>query len=250
MLDSGNIVLEVSVPSIGGTFHSRRNFYSRQEGQLDFSEESARVSEQGERTLQRLDEIDDIVDDARLERARRKLTASVKLDADKADTEHAQEAMEGVVEARRLLAQVRKDNLQAVRQMELADATAFFNEHIRQFARPSEETAFDNLVLTAQRAIGRTDRDFESYLNELKDKNFEILWRQDWFVVERFQWMASAPLHFSNPARFKELVAMGRANLQNDDINGLRQVVGHLWQIQIDTGSDADMLDSANIIRG
>ena len=89
MLDSGNIVLEVSVASIGGTFHSGRNFYSRQEGQIDFSRESARVSEEGERTLKRLEEIDDVVDDLKLEQARRKLAASSQLDPDEPDTERA-----------------------------------------------------------------------------------------------------------------------------------------------------------------
>lgn len=108
MLDSGTIELVVSVPSIGGTFHSGRNFYSRQEGQLDFSKESARVSEEGERTLQRLEEFDGVVDDPKLEQARTKLRGSSQLDPDEPDTERAQEAMEGVHQARRLLAQVRR----------------------------------------------------------------------------------------------------------------------------------------------
>ena len=250
MLDSGNIVLEISVASIGGTFSSGRNFYSPQEGQIDFSRESARVSEEGERTLKRLKEIDDVVDDPKLEQARRKLAASSQLDPDEPDIERAQEAMGGVDEARRLLAQVRKDHLKEIRQMELDSANESFNEHIRQFARQSEENAFDNLVRTARRSIDRNDKDFESHLNELKGKNFEILWRQDWFVVGKFKWMASSPHHFSDPVRFKELVAIGMSSLQNDDIDGLRQVVGHLWQIQIDTGSDTDMLDIVNIIRG
>lgn len=250
MLDSGNIVLEVSVANIGATFHSGRNFYSRQEGQIDFSKESARVCEEGERTLRRLEEIDDAIDDPKLEQARKKLAASSQLDPDEPDTERAQEAMERVVEARRLLAQVRKDNLSDIRQMELKSVSEFFDQHIRQFARPSEENAFDNLVRTAQRSIDRNDRGFEGYLDGLKGKNFEILWRQDWFVVEKFKWIASSPHHFSDPARFNELVATGTSSLRNDDIAGLRQIIGQLWKIQIDTGSDTDMLDIANIIRG
>ena len=235
---------------MGGRFHSGRNFYSRQEGQIDFSRESARVTEEGERTLQRIEEIDDVVDDPKLEPARKKLAASSQLDPDEPDTERTQEAMEGVVEARRLLAQVRKDNLKDIRQMELDSANGFFNEHIRQFARPREENSFDNLVRTAQRSINRNDKDFERHLNELKGKNFQILWRQDWFVVEKFKWMASSPHHFSDSARFTELVEIGMNSLQNDDIDGLRQVVGHLWQIQIDAGSETDILDIVNIIRG
>ena len=250
MLDSGNIVLEVSVPSIGGTFHSGRNFYSRQEGQFDFSSEAARVIEEGEQGRQRLDDFDEVIDDPKLEQARRKLNPASQLDVDEPDTERAQEAMEGVNDARRLLKQVREDNLKEIRRMELNSATEFFNDNIRQFTRTSEESGFDNLVRTAQRAIERNDQDFESYLNELKGKNFEILWRQDWFVVKKFKWMATSPHHFSDAARFKELVSMGRNALQADDIDTLRQIVGQLWQIQIYTGSDTDMLEIANIIRG
>lgn len=250
MLDSGNIILEVSVPSIGATFNSGRNFYSPQEGQLDFSTESTRVTEEGERTLQRLDEVDGVIDDPKLDQARKKLAASSQLDPDESDTERAQEAMEGVVEARRLIAQVRKENLKEIRQMELDSVHEFFNDYVRQLARPSEENAFANLAKTAQRSIDRNDNDFETYLAELRGKNFEILWRQDWFVVDRFKQMVSAPHNFSDPARFKELLEVGMNSLQNDDINGLRQVVAHLFQIQIATGSDTDMLEFANIIRG
>lgn len=250
MQDSGNIVLEVSVPSIGGTFHSGRNFYSRQDGQLDFSKDSARVSDEGERTQQRLDDFGAVVDDPKLEQARRKLAAASQLDPDEPDTERTQEAMEGVLDARRLLAQVRKNRLKEIRKMELDGVTDFFNRHVRELARPSEETAFDNLARTAQRAIDRNDRDFESQLNELKSKNFEVLWRQDWFAVETFKQMVSSPHRFADPKRFEELVATGTTALQNDDSDGLRQVIGHLRQVQIDSGSDADMLEVANIIRG
>ena len=45
ILDSGNIIIEVSVPSIGGVFHSGKNFYSRQEGQLDYTTSAAMVVE-------------------------------------------------------------------------------------------------------------------------------------------------------------------------------------------------------------
>ncbi|MCY3763104.1 MAG: Hsp70 family protein, partial [Gemmatimonadetes bacterium] len=248
MLDSGIIVLEVSVPSIG--FRSRRNFYSRQEGQIDFSSEAVRIREEGEQTLQRLDDMNEAIDDPKLELGRKKLNSALQLDPEEPDTERAQEAMEGVNGARRLLAQVRKENQKEIRQMELDGGIESFNEHIRQFARPSEENAFDTLVRTAQRAIERNDRDFESHLNELKGMCFEILWRQDWFVVGKFKWMADSPHHFSDVARFKELVEMGLNSLQADDIDTLRQIVLQLWQIQIDTGVDPDRLDMANIIRG
>jgi molecular chaperone DnaK len=63
VLDSGNIKMEVSVPSIGGSFHSGRNFYSRQDGQIDYTQASKLVEEQSEHALQRLDEMESKIDD-------------------------------------------------------------------------------------------------------------------------------------------------------------------------------------------
>ena len=93
MHDSGAIMLEVSVPSIGATFQSGRNYYSRQEGQLDFSADGERVREYGRDALRRLDEISERVDDPKIEQARTKLERGAALDPDEPETERVQEAM-------------------------------------------------------------------------------------------------------------------------------------------------------------
>lgn len=250
ILDSGNIIIEVSVPCIGGTFHSGKNFYSRQEGQIDYTAAAVMVVEEGERTLNRIDEISEVVDNPKLDQARQKLESAVSLDPDEAQTEKSQEAMEKVLEARRLLAQVRKEHLKEIRQIDLDGVVSFFDKHIRQHARPSEASAFDNLAKTAQRSIDRNDKDFEHHLDELKGKNFEILWRQDWFVVERFKWMVSSPHLFADKHRFDELAKIGTQLMRSDDIEKLRAVVAQLSMIQIGGGPDNEMFDVANIIRG
>lgn len=250
ILDSGNIIIEVSVPCIGGTFHSGKNFYSRQEGQLDYTAAAVMVVEEGERTLNRIDEINEVVDNPKLEQARQKLESAVSLDPEEAETEKSQEAMEKVLEARKLLAQVRKEHLKEIRQIDLDSVVSFFDEHIRQHARPSEASAFDNLAKTAQRSIDRNDKDFEHHLDELKGKNSEILWRQDWFVVERFKWMVSSPDMFADKHRFEELAQIGTQLMRSDDIEKLRAVVAQLSMIQIGGGPDNEMFDVANIIRG
>jgi molecular chaperone DnaK len=249
VLDSGNVFLEVSVPSIGITVGLGRNLYSRQEGQLDFTKASAHVAQEGERTLTRVDEISKSVDDPRLEQARRKLGAAVSLDPQETETEKAQEAMDSVVEARRLLAQVRKEHLKEIRQLDLDSVASFFAEHARRLARPSEVTAFENLTKTAQRSIDRNDRDFEHHLDELKGKNFDILWRQDWFVVERFRWMVRSPHLFADARQLQDLSARGVQLMRSDDIGGLRSVVAQLSEIRIGGGLDDEMADVANIVR-
>jgi len=247
--DSGHIFIEVSVPCIGGTF-PRKSFYKRQGGLINYKEDVLMVIDEGERTLDRIDKINEVVDNPKLEQARQKLESAVSLDPEEAETEKSQEAMEKVLEARRLLAQVRKEHLKEIRQIDLDGVVSFFDEYIRNHARPSEASAFDNLSKTAQRSIDRNDKDFEHHLDALKGKNFEILWRQDWFVVERFKAMVSSPHLFTDKHRFDELTKIGTQLMRSDDIEKLRAVVAQLYAIKIGSGSEDDLMEIANIIKG
>lgn len=250
ILDSGNIRLEVSVPCIGGTFDSGKNFYSRQEGQIDYTSATTMVIEEGERTRHRIDEISEKVDDPKLEQARQKLESAISLDPDENETEKSQDAMEKVHAARRLLAQVRQEHLKDIRQIDLDRAVSFFDDHIRQHARPSEASSFDNLAKTAQSSIDRNDKNFEPHLAELNSKIFGVLWRQDWFVIERFKHLISAPHRFTDKHQFAELMQAGEQAVRSDDIERLRIVVAHLSMIQIGGGSIDASFEAANIIRG
>jgi molecular chaperone DnaK len=98
--DSGNIMMEVSVPSIGGSFHSGRNFYSRQDGQIDYTQASKLVEEQSEHALQRLDEMESKIDDPRLQQAREKLEQAESIKSGETDPETAKQAMDNVQEAK------------------------------------------------------------------------------------------------------------------------------------------------------
>jgi molecular chaperone DnaK len=87
MLDSGCLVLEVEIPSIGGSFQSHRNFYSSQEGKVDYSNQAKNIQEQSEVALQRVEEIASKIDDPRLDQAREKLEMAGAIDATEADPE-------------------------------------------------------------------------------------------------------------------------------------------------------------------
>jgi molecular chaperone DnaK len=249
VLDSGNIVLEVSVPSISGSFQSGRNFYSSQEGKVDYTNQAKNIQEQSDHTLQRLDEMASKVDDPRLEQAREKLEQAGTIKTDEADPETAKQAMDHVQEAKRLLALTRKEHLKDIRQLELDKAVEFFDKVVRQHARPTEATSFDNLVKTAQRAIDNNSGDFESHLDDLRSRNFMILWRQDWFVIERFKWLAEDTYLFPDAREHAQLVAAGAEALKANDIDKLRAVVAHLDSIRIGSAGEDDMLAGANIVR-
>lgn len=246
--DSGNVTLEVTVPSVGGSFKTGHNLYSRQESGIDYSAAGLRVHEEAERQLARLDDIAEKVDDPQIERAREKLDQALAASAEDGNPEQSKEAMDRVQDAKKLLAKIREANLKPIRQMELEKVVAFFDEHVREHAKPSEETQFDNAVRSAKRAIETNDSSFENYLDDLRGKNFDILWRQDWFVVARFQGLAKSPHLFPDQAQFRQLVAMGQKAAEDDDMQKLREVVAMMGAVRIYLGGDDGMSEDANII--
>src|SRR3546814_12135611 len=114
-----------------------------------------------------------------------------------------------VQEAKRLLALTRKEHLKDIRQLELDKAVDFFDKVVRQHARPTEASSFDNLVKTAQRSIDNNSGDFASHLDDLRSRNFMILWRQAWFVNGRFTWLAGETYLFPTASEQPRRVAAG-----------------------------------------
>lgn len=247
--DSGRIFMEVSVPSIGGSFGSGKNFYSRQDGQIDYTKASKMVEEQSESAMNRLDEMASKIDDPRLDQAREKLEQADTLKSGESDPETAKQAMDNVQEAKRLLALARKEHLKEIRQLELDKAIEFFNKAVRKHARTTEESSFDNLAKTAQRAIDNNSGDFEVHLDELRGKNFMILWRQDWFVIDRFKWLVEDTYLFPDAHEHEQLVALGSEALKSNDIEKLRTIVAHLDSARIGFADQDEMMVGANIVR-
>ena len=162
------------------------------------------------------------------------------------------------------LAEVREKYLKEFRQAELTRVVTSF-EHVRQYARVAESAEFDKLTETAQRAIDNNDDGFEEYLNELSRKNFDLWWRQPWFIIEQFKRFASSPEQFADQERFEELVTIGLQFLPEhvgpdgggpgfidpEKIKSLRPIVAEMWQLQYEGRSDPKSMEDmvVNIVR-
>jgi len=247
VIDSGNINIKVSVPSVRGTFSSR-NYYSRQEGAIDFTQASRRITDEASELRERLEAVAGKVSDTKLDSAFLKLDQATKLAEQSADPETAKRAMDSVQDAKRLLAEIKERNRKDIRQMDLDKCLAQF-ERLRELARPTEASAFDSLVVTARRAIDLPPPQFESTIGQLWGKIFGILIRQDWWIVDRFKWLADSPHFFPDQSQHVELVNHGRAALQADDIEKLRQVVGLMENMRIDASSEEEILNATNIVK-
>ena len=251
VLDSGSIRLEVEIPSIGASFGSGKNFYSSQDGKVDYSNQAKRISEQLHNTLKRINETSSIISDKRLEQARSKLERSSSADISQADPESAKQAMDDIQEAKKLLAQARSAHKREIRQLDLDTAKRLFDSMVRSMARSTESSSFDNLIQTAQRSIDNNSSDFEGFLDDLRSRMSVILWRQDGFVIDRFKKISEQEHLFPDQQEYGQLVEEGATALQDDNIENLRTIVAKLYSARIGSTSDDDsMLSSANILRG
>lgn len=249
MSDSGTIHLEASIPCIGASF-GNHNFYSRQEGQIDLDDIDS-IAEQGRQVLERIENMSEKVNDPQLENARKKAEMAANIDSQaECDAEDVQKANNELLDAKKLINKTRQANLKVIRQMDLDSCVEFFNDVVRQYAKPAEEQAFDNLTRTAQRSIERNDNDFDNILDSMKSKNTIILLRQEWFIVDWYQRAVSSTGNYIDIRRFNELKQQGDAALANDDIDQLRQILFELLSIKIHGDSGDGMFDIANIVKG
>lgn len=249
MSDSGTINLEASIPCIGASF-SNRNFYSRQEGQIDLTDVDS-IAEEGRHVLERIKDMAEKVLDPKLADAKKKAEKAANIDSQpQCEPEDVQKANNELLKAKQLMNESRQANLKTIRQMELDGCAAFFDKFVRQYARPAEEHSFDNLTRSAQRSIKHNDSDFDNYLDGMKIENTLILLRQEWFVVDSYQRAIANPNNYIDSQRYNELKQLGNAALANDDIDQLKQILFELLSIQINSDSGVGMFDNANIVKG
>ena len=262
----GNIKLEVKVEGISRTF---KDVYYSENPIPDASQ----VREEGIQIRKRIDHIKELVDDnPKLEQAEKKVELSIMLDPEEPDNEKVLAANEANLEAKKLLNQVemKPENRKKIRRSDLDNVVDSFDMYTRKLARPSEETAFDNLVETAQRSIDNNDNDFEDHLGELRGRDFEILWRQDWFVIEYFNYLANSSHLFADQDRFEELVHIGtqlikhpeiqeilsgkrEATIKSEVVDQLRSLVAQIMSIpRISGATEHDEMRSLipNVLKG
>ena len=250
MLDSGNIIMHVAIPSIGAAIDSDRNFYSPQDGQIDYSAAAEKAIFDAERLKVRIDDIEDKgIKDSSIVEIRDKISRIKNLASESDDIEKNQEAQERLLEAKKLLAKLKKKHIKEVREIDLNDISYFFDKYVRPYARKSEIDSYEALRRSAKRDIERNNRDFENAIEEMRFLNFDVLIRQDWFVIDKFKKAVKTPYNYTDEVAYKTLIIRGENMIRSNDIEGLRKVIFELAKIKINDDFDYLVLDDVNIIK-
>ncbi|MDR3293908.1 MAG: hypothetical protein LBT20_07400, partial [Clostridiales bacterium] len=246
--DSGNIEIKITVPSVGITLNGE-NFYNRLSGQIDFENDSAKILDEAQGVLDKVEEINGNLFDEKLDEAANKLKAY--LEKDTLDAEELQTLFELTQESKRVVASFMKENKAAVWQQELNGQIEEF-EALAKNATPAQLKQVNNLKESIQKAIDANNPTAEKLLNELQKTVAQALFNNnDEIFIVIFQQLQSSPQDFTNPALFRQLVNQGNQCLQNGDLKGLKSVVSRLVGIMIrKEGSPLDeMLNGSGITK-
>lgn len=246
--DDGAIHLGVSIPCVDADF-GNQNFYSRQGGQLDLTDDRRIVSD-GEKVLQRVDEIMEKVDDIRLRYAREKAFKALSLADEPHDEEDVQQMYTELLDAKKLIAQVRQEHLRDIRQMDLDSCARFFRASVCPYATPTETATYNMLIVAAQQSIDNADPEFDGQLTEMKQRNYMILFRQDSFVVDWFHHLIEQSNDYSDQKTFEILKQQGELCVKHQKYNTLRDVINSLYEIRITGDSSEMMLADVTVIKG
>ena len=79
--------------------------------------------------------------------------------------------------------------------------------------------------------------------------NFDVLIRQDWFVIDKFKKAVKTPYNYMDEAAYKRLIIRGENLIRSNDIDGLRKVLFELFKIKINDDFDYLALEEVNIIK-
>ena len=253
VLDSGNITIEVSVPQIGSSFKSERNFYSRQAGAVDFSseEELDALLKDGDALLDRIEKLETTVNSEKLQRAREKVESALNIAySDNPDTEPRQEAAESIYEAKRLLYEVKKENIMLVRKAEMLELKNFYEDVIHQYVTESEDRDIQTTFRRAQTSIQRRDSSFDGYIEEIRSKFYGILWAQDWYIIDDFKYVSKHGNDYIDTNKFNELVSDGMNALSDNRLGDLRKILIQIYSLPRKAYAQNEGSDFVNIMRG
>lgn len=246
--DSGNISLEVSVPSIGASFEAH-NFYSSSDGKVDLSDIDA-IADEAKALKARIESISMQVSDENLDLAREKVEHVSLIDCSNNDPEDVEHAFNDLLEAKKLLYKVTQDNSSEIKKIELREIIESTDSLVDAYFTNEEKSEYEALKRKAERAIDKDEESFDSACNEMRELGLKCLVRQDWFNIDLFRNLCRYPSNYTDEKAFVQLRNEGEFAIKNNDINHLKQVIGDLFAIQKHAMSTADILTKANILRG
>ncbi len=247
--DAGSINLEVEIPVINESFY--KNFYSREEGQVNFDKAAGKLNSDGKNLLDQVRELGRAIDDnddyEKLQRAGEVASTAINANQTENDREELKHIEEDLQAAKKILADIRERNRENIRREELDYLKGRYKNYVKKFAEPQEITQIENLLDRAETLIEREDSAFEDVTDEIYGWYWRILfYRNDEYALRTFNDLIKNPADFDDQASFYRLAAAGKNAVAQKDFKELRKIIFGLWDL---SGHSEDEFLTANIIK-
>ncbi|HEX9918133.1 MAG TPA: hypothetical protein VGA87_03140, partial [Pyrinomonadaceae bacterium] len=111
--------------------------------------------------------------------------------------------------------------------------TAETREYVENYGNESQKARFAALARELERASARRDmRGMQKLNNALRSLRGQILYAQDWFWHEWFEYFQRPGRAFVNPEEAGKWLAQGSEAMQTNDPAKLKEAVRHLWRLE------------------
>lgn len=251
--DSGSIDLELDIPSIGQSFNNDKNFYSRQEGQIDLDHAAGMINREGKKVLEKIKNLAgqmEIKNDEELQKLGEIASKAINIRQDSSDREELQHISDDILHAKKILNKLRRENLSEIRQKELDHLIEFYQNEIINYSTTENKDEFEKLFAAVNQAIKNTSSEFEDILEQVRCLNYQVnMDNNPEFPVQWFVWKIQNPENYSDENAFYQLAAAGKKAVEDNDIQTLKQILNELARIEI-RDSDEGMEMMTNITRG
>lgn len=251
--DSGSIDLELDIPSIGQSFNNDKNFYSRQEGQVDLDHAAGIINREGKKVLKKVKDLAEqmeIKDDEKLQKLGEIASKAINIRQDSSDREELQHISDDILQAKKILNKLRRENLSEIRQKELDHLIEYYQQKMIKYSDEDDQNEYDKLFESAKQAIRNNNSEFEDILDQIRYLNYRVnIKNNSEFPAQWFIWKIQNPENYSDENAFYQLVSAGKQAIENNDIQTLKQILNELACIEI-RDSDEGMEMMTNITRG
>ncbi len=247
--DAGSIKLEIEIPAINESFYG--NFYSRNEGQLNFDKAAGKINSDGKNLLAQVRNLGRAVEDdddyEKLQRAGEVASTAINANQD-CDREELKHIEEDLQTAKKILADIRARNRESIRREDLDGCREYYLKYVKKFAKPQEISQLENLFDRAETLIEREDSAFEDAMSEIRGLCWGIIfYRDDDFAIRRFNNLTKNSGDYTDQTNFYRLKQAGEEAIAQKNFDKLREI---FWDI-LDLGVHAqDEFLTANIIKG
>lgn len=251
--DSGSIDLELDIPAIEQCFNNDKNFYSRQEGQIDLDQAAGIINREGKKVLEKiknLAEQTEVKDDEELRKLGEIASRAIDIRQDNSDREELQHISDDILHAKKILNKLRRENLSEIRQKELNHLIEYYQNKMSNYSDIEDNKEYEKLFEVAKQAIKNSSSEFEDVLNQVRYLNYRVSMKNNpEFPMQWFMWKIQNPENYSDENTFYQLASAGKQAIENNDMQTLKQIIDELGRIEIrDSDEGMDMM--TNITRG